>query len=97
MTDILSCYLPTTHTLSGTNNLGDALYTIYNNGGGGCYGIWDLRGWKFWDLGFGGVQLFGIWNLGKIFGIWDLRLINFIILSDIHILFIYKTLDIGWQ
>ena len=41
------------------------------------------------------MKLFGIWDLGKIFGIWDLRLINFSILSEIHVLFIYKTLYIG--
>ena len=44
-----------------------------------------------------GVKLFGIWDLGKIFGIWDLRLINLNMLSEIHILLIYKILDIGWQ
>ena len=66
-------------------------------GGGGCYGIWDLGFEVLKNLGFWilGVTLFGIWDLGKIFGIWDLRLINFNILSKIHILFIYKTLDIG--
>ena len=37
-----------------------------------------------------GVKLFGIWG-----NIWDLRLINLNILSEIHILFIYKILDIG--
>ena len=65
--------------------------------GGGCYGIWDLgfEGLKILGFGIWGVKLFGIWDLGKIFGIWDLRLINLNILSEIHILFIYKTLDIG--
>ena len=64
---------------------------------GGCYGIWDLgfEGLKILGFGTWGVKLFGIWDLGKIFGIWDLRLINLNILSEIHILFIYVTLDIG--
>ena len=54
-------------------------------------------GGVLWYLGFGiwGGKI--IWDLGKIFGIWDLRLMNFNIWSEIHILFIYKTLDIGWQ
>ena len=59
------------------------------NGGGGGGVLWYLgfEGLKNWDLGFGGVKLFGIWDLGKICGIWDLELINLNILSEIHILF----------
>ena len=56
------------------------------------FGIWGVNKFGIWDLG-GKI----IWDLGKIFGIWDLRLIKFNILSEIHKLFIYKTLDIGWQ
>ena len=59
--------------------------------------LWYLGFEGLKNLGFGiwGVKLIGIWDLGKIFGIWDLRLINFSILSEMHILFIYKTLYIG--
>ena len=66
-------------------------------GGGGVMVFGDLGFEGLKNLGFGilGVKLFGIWDLGKIFGIWDLRLINLNILSEIHILFIYETLDIG--
>ena len=57
-------------------------------------GIWDLgfEGLKILGFGIWGVKLFGIWDLGKIFGIWDLRLINLNMLSEIHILLIYKIL-----
>ena len=56
------------------------------------FGIWDLRGYKFRDLG-GKI----IWDLGFEENIWDLgfEVDKFNILSEIHILFIYKTLDIG--
>ena len=57
-------------------------------GGGGV--LWYLRGYKIWDLGFRGQNYLGFGE-----NIWDLRLIKFNILSEIHILFIYKTLDIG--
>ena len=42
-------------------------YFLCGGGGGGVmvFGIWDLRGYKFRDLGFG-VKLFGIW--GKYLG-----------------------------
>ena len=70
---------------------------LYWGGGGGVlwylgFGIWGVKKFGIWDLG-GKI----IWDLGKIFGIWDLRLIKFNILFEIHILFIYKTLDIEWQ
>ena len=56
--------------------------TTVGGGGGGVmvFGIGGVKIFGIWDLG-GKI----IWDLGKIFGIWDLRLINFNILSEIHI------------
>ena len=43
------------------------------------FGIWDLRGIFWGDLG---VKLFRIWDLGE--NIWDLRLINYYFLSYLY-------------
>ena len=54
-------------------------------GGGGWYGIWDLRGYKFCGFGIWGDKI--IWDLGFGGNIWDLgfEVDNLNILSEIHI------------
>ena len=52
-------------------------------------------GGVLWYLGFEGLTFLGFGENIRDLGFHDLRLINFNILSEIHILLIYNTLDIG--